>query len=58
MASRGTAMRSLDNWSTLARYARIVQAIPIPADAPDGLSTRFGRDPERLNGTLRRGRDP
>ena len=31
------------SWRTLAAYARIVHTIPLTADAPKGLFTRFGR---------------
>lgn len=31
-------------WKTLGTYARRINELPIAADAPDGLFTRFGRD--------------
>jgi Ser/Thr protein kinase RdoA (MazF antagonist) len=33
-----------DLWQTLGRYARRINELPVPEDAPAGLFTRFGRD--------------
>lgn len=40
----GTSRRSLGLWRTLGGYARAVHAVPVTADAPASLFTRFGRD--------------
>jgi hypothetical protein len=33
-----------DLWQTLGRYARRINELPVPEDAPAGLFSRFGRD--------------
>lgn len=38
-------MGGLAEWRTLGSYGRVVHAIPVTAEAPDGLFSRFGRDP-------------
>jgi aminoglycoside phosphotransferase (APT) family kinase protein len=40
----GTERRSLQLWRTLGEYASKAHAIPVTADAPDALFSRFGRD--------------
>jgi Ser/Thr protein kinase RdoA (MazF antagonist) len=40
----GTERRSLQQWRTLGEYASMVHAIPVTAEAPDALFSRFGRD--------------
>lgn len=40
----GTERRSPNLWRTLGEYARTVHAIPVSADAPEGLFSRFGRN--------------
>ncbi|GAA2095346.1 hypothetical protein GCM10009841_06400 [Microlunatus panaciterrae] len=41
----GTTARTDDLWHTLGTFARTVHAIPVTPDAPEGLFSRFGRDP-------------
>src|SRR5581483_10627212 len=36
---------SVDTWRLLAEYGEAVQAIPVTDDAPQGLFSRFGRNP-------------
>jgi tRNA A-37 threonylcarbamoyl transferase component Bud32 len=40
----GAERRTLQLWRTLGGYARKAHAIPITAEAPDALFSRFGRD--------------
>lgn len=40
-----TTERSRASWRTLGEYAKVVHRIPVTAAAPDGLFSRFGRDP-------------
>jgi aminoglycoside phosphotransferase (APT) family kinase protein len=41
----GTRHPSLDTWPALAAYAHILHTIPVTDDAPEGLFSRFGREP-------------
>ncbi len=54
----GTSRRSPDLWRTLGGYARAAHAVPLTAEAPDSLFTRFGRDlPAAWTAHLRYGLD-